>query len=192
MVYKYQCDIDKQNCNDIYPQGLTAYPYDPVTVFFNNQSCVRDQRLEGNVGRCGFPGASCIVNVSTSNCATGMFSPLLCTKSFSMHNRSGGDMSCRNLSGVCILWYGCLPKIPTHLSVFLIGLLDIHAQPITFVIVRCAIFFRELAEIWAGGVRCNVTFDNGICGGSGAYMANAEAADGLDFGRDYCASGQQI
>ena len=40
-----------------------------------------------------------------------------------------------------------------------------------------------------GGIRCNASFD-GVCGGYGAYMNNLESYDGLDFGRDYCLSGE--
>jgi hypothetical protein len=29
-----------------------------------------------------------------------------------------------------------------------------------------------------------------VCGGYGAYMNNMESHDGLDFGRDYCLSGE--
>jgi len=42
-----------------------------------------------------------------------------------------------------------------------------------------------------GGINCNVTLsDNGVCGGYGAYMNSMESYDGLDFGRDYCLSGE--
>ena len=36
-----------------------------------------------------------------------------------------------------------------------------------------------------GGIRCNA-----VCGGYGAFMNNLESYDGLDFGRDYCLSGE--
>jgi hypothetical protein len=45
---------------------MQPYVYGLATVFITNQSCVRDQRLDGDVGRCGFPGAPCIVNETTS------------------------------------------------------------------------------------------------------------------------------
>ena len=44
-----------------------------------------------------------------------------------------------------------------------------------------------------GGINCNkigsITY-TGVCGGFGAYMNNSEVYDGLDFGRDYCLSGE--
>ena len=42
-----------------------------------------------------------------------------------------------------------------------------------------------------GGINCNESFSyTGVCGGYGAYMNNMESYDGLDFGRDYCLSGE--
>ena len=58
MVYKLECSLEKQDCATLYPTppgGLYHIPY-------TDQSCVRDNRLEGNVGRCGFPGAFCSVD----------------------------------------------------------------------------------------------------------------------------------
>jgi hypothetical protein len=40
-----------------------------------------------------------------------------------------------------------------------------------------------------GGVNCNTSGIEGICGGVNA-VAIDESADGLDYGRDYCAAGQ--
>ncbi|KAF8157047.1 hypothetical protein B0H34DRAFT_711809 [Crassisporium funariophilum] len=51
-----QCNLDIQDCPSLYPR---KYRHDPP---FTNQSCVRDARLDGNIGRCGFPGAPCIVD----------------------------------------------------------------------------------------------------------------------------------
>ena len=46
-------------------------------------------------------------------------------------------------------------------------------------------------RICEGGIKCNESFSNtGVCGGYGAYMNNMESHDGLDFGRDYCLSGE--
>jgi hypothetical protein len=44
-----------------------------------------------------------------------------------------------------------------------------------------------------GGINCNQTNSYtypGVCGGFGAYMNNSEVYNGLDFGRDYCLSGE--
>src|SRR5262245_34515395 len=72
MALKYQCNIDLQDCPILYPEGLTGtYQFGTSDVKFTHESCVRDQRLEGNVSRCGFPGAPCIVNETVSNCASG-------------------------------------------------------------------------------------------------------------------------
>ena len=72
MVYKFECSLDKQDCATLYPgtQGRIIYK-----LPFTSQSCVRDNRLEGNVGRCGFPGAPCIVDSrGQDNCAGGIYS----------------------------------------------------------------------------------------------------------------------
>jgi hypothetical protein len=52
-------------------------------------------------------------------------------------------------------------------------------------------------RISVGGIRCNISdasdlqsSEKGVCGGYGAYMYNLESYDGLDFGRDYCLSGE--
>jgi hypothetical protein len=54
--------------------------------------------------------------------------------------------------------------------------------------IHNSLLFLIISE---GGTNCNVTFsDFGVCGGYGAYMNNMESYDGLDFGRDYCLSGE--
>ena len=48
-------------------------------------------------------------------------------------------------------------------------------------------------RISQGGINCNSSFVPGVpglCGGYQAYMNDSEASDGLDFGRDYCLSGE--
>ena len=48
-----------------------------------------------------------------------------------------------------------------------------------------------LVIISGGGINCNETLSKtGVCGGYEAYMNNMESYDGLDFGRDYCLSGE--
>jgi hypothetical protein len=75
MAVDFQCNIDLQDCPTLYPEGLTkTYEFRKSNVKFTNRSCVRDLRLEGNIGRCGFPGASCIVDETASNCASGVSS----------------------------------------------------------------------------------------------------------------------
>lgn len=69
MGLPYQCNIDRQDCPTLYPDyGQTYRPF-----AFTNQSCVRDLRMEGNIGRCGFPGAPCVTDTVTrdSNCFGG-------------------------------------------------------------------------------------------------------------------------
>ncbi|KAF8157046.1 hypothetical protein B0H34DRAFT_711804 [Crassisporium funariophilum] len=51
MPFYLQCSIDSQDCPALYDRLPP----------FTNQSCVKDVRLEGNVGRCGFAGAPCDV-----------------------------------------------------------------------------------------------------------------------------------
>jgi hypothetical protein len=72
MVYKFECSLEKQDCATLYPstQGRNS-----SKLPFTSQSCVRDNRLEGNVGRCGFPGAPCIIDSGgQDNCAGGSYS----------------------------------------------------------------------------------------------------------------------
>ncbi|KDR69929.1 hypothetical protein GALMADRAFT_255234 [Galerina marginata CBS 339.88] len=134
MVYKLQCNLATQDCASLYPATGSNPPY-------ASGSCVRDARLEGNVGRCGFPSAVCAVNAQgKDNCGGLGQSDPLC------NNGSCGG----GAGSVCNGNVGCN---------------------------------------W--GLRCNnsITGGTGVCGGYYAYMANNEAADGLDFGRDYCLSG---
>ena len=75
MVYKFECSLEKQDCATLYPSTQVIQGRDPDKLPFTNQSCVRDNRLEGNVGRCGFPGAPCIVDArGEDNCAGGTYS----------------------------------------------------------------------------------------------------------------------
>jgi hypothetical protein len=72
MVYKFECSLEKQDCATLYPSTQGRIPY---KLPFTSQSCLRDNRLEGNVGRCGFPGAPCIIDSrGQDNCAGGEFS----------------------------------------------------------------------------------------------------------------------
>jgi len=76
MVYQFECSLDKQDCATLYPgtQGRDLY-----RLPFTSQSCVRDNRLEGNVGRCGFPGAPCNVDSrGQDNCAGGYYTTSIC------------------------------------------------------------------------------------------------------------------
>jgi hypothetical protein len=62
-----------------------------------------------------------------------------------------------------------------------------------FATVGYAMSFKEFVrftEIIVGGVGCNKIEEDGTCGGYGAYVLPAAVTDGLDIGRDYCASGQ--
>ncbi|KDR70432.1 hypothetical protein GALMADRAFT_144729 [Galerina marginata CBS 339.88] len=66
-MVKLQCSLSAQNCRSLYlPSGsLHKLPY-------TSQSCVNDTRLQGNVGRCGFPGAPCVIDGDgNDNCAQG-------------------------------------------------------------------------------------------------------------------------
>src|SRR5262245_38340706 len=54
MAYSLQCNISLQDCESLYP------PQHEIIRGFTNESCMRDPCLEGNIGRCGFPGAKCI------------------------------------------------------------------------------------------------------------------------------------
>lgn len=74
-MFKLQCSLEAPDCMTLYPgtQGRI-----PSKLPFTNQSCVRDARLDGNVGRCGFPGASCIVDSrGHENCAGGGEQPAI-------------------------------------------------------------------------------------------------------------------
>jgi len=64
--YYLQCSLELQDCTKLYPLGSGYLP-------FTNQSCVRDTRLPGKVGRCGFPGAACVLDEVSrlDNCAFG-------------------------------------------------------------------------------------------------------------------------
>jgi hypothetical protein len=67
MVQKHalECSLEKQDCAQLYPKSPNGQPY-------TSQSCVRDKRLEGNVGRCGFPGAPCLIDSNgQDNCSGG-------------------------------------------------------------------------------------------------------------------------
>jgi len=65
MVYKFECSLDKQDCAKLYRATSDRSR-------FTSKSCVRDNRLEGNVGRCGFPGAPCTIDSRRhDNCAGG-------------------------------------------------------------------------------------------------------------------------
>jgi hypothetical protein len=66
MSLEYQCNLTLQDCASLYPRS-----YLQELVPFSDRSCIRDVRLEENIGRCGWPGAPCIVNGSYSNCAWG-------------------------------------------------------------------------------------------------------------------------
>ena len=63
MVYQYQCNITLQDRATLYP--LPLYPP------FITGSRVLDSRLDGNVGRCGFPGAKCVLTKDKSNSTCG-------------------------------------------------------------------------------------------------------------------------
>ena len=70
MVYVLECSIDNQDCATLYPKP----PGGPYFIPFTDKSCVRDNRLEGNVGRCGFPGAPCQVDDKRGdNCGGGSY-----------------------------------------------------------------------------------------------------------------------
>ena len=71
MVYKFECSLEKQDCAALYPSTKGR---DSDKLPFTSQSCVRDSRLEGNIGRCGFPGAHCTVDSGRNNCAAGTYS----------------------------------------------------------------------------------------------------------------------
>ena len=62
-LYFLQCSIERQNCDSSWPRATSQQ------VAFTNTSCVRDSRLPGDVGRCGWQGAPCQVNGTVSNCA---------------------------------------------------------------------------------------------------------------------------
>jgi hypothetical protein len=71
MAYKFECSLEKQDCATLYPSNQGR---DPYKLPFTSQSCVRDNRLEGNIGRCGFPGAPCTVDSNKNdNCAGGAY-----------------------------------------------------------------------------------------------------------------------
>ena len=198
MVYKYQCNIDLQDCPTLYPDGLTGtYAFGRSTVKFTNQSCVRDLRLEGNIGRCGFPGAPCITNETVSNCAGGTscdytFDVLSCSR---IHlPRLCRDMRARNLPGVrghlLLLLSLTLHTVlqATHATRILIAIVifDVPSNTLPHLIISL------LDRI---GCNSTATVGYGVCGGSGAFLdledgQLGDASDGLDFGRDYCVSGQ--
>ena len=57
---------------------MTLYPstqgQSPYKLLFTSQSCMRDNGLEGNVGRCGFPGTPCIADTcGQDNCTGGAY-----------------------------------------------------------------------------------------------------------------------
>ena len=59
MVYEPQCSLEARGSIFSHPIPLKFPSHAPNTN--PSQSFVRDNRLEGNVRRCGFPGAPCTV-----------------------------------------------------------------------------------------------------------------------------------
>ncbi|KAF9535323.1 hypothetical protein CPB83DRAFT_841572 [Crepidotus variabilis] len=74
MGFMLECSLDAQDCEKYNPrtQDDAVKPANELKLPFTNQSCVWDNRLEGTVGRCGWPGAHCIVDShGNDNCAGG-------------------------------------------------------------------------------------------------------------------------
>ncbi|KAF5312946.1 hypothetical protein D9619_003801 [Psilocybe cf. subviscida] len=157
MGYKYQCSLTAQDCAALYHSRNSTSG--PSKLPFTNKSCVRDARLEGNVGRCGFPGAPCVLQGNgMDNCAGGGDSAAY----FGYKQICVADAAGSSTTGFCRGEAG-------------------------------AVCTGNAECKW--GMSCNHTYNQGIffagvCGGANAYMNNNEAADGLDFGRDYCLSGK--
>jgi len=68
MSYYLECSIALQNCESLWPPYGNNYTQ---AREWQNGSCVRDQRLPGQIGRCGFPGAPCTITNGFSDCGWG-------------------------------------------------------------------------------------------------------------------------
>jgi hypothetical protein len=64
MSLRLQCNLTLQDCASLWPR-LSPFPA------FSDRSCVQDVRLGESIGRCGWPGAPCVVNDTYSNCGSG-------------------------------------------------------------------------------------------------------------------------
>ena len=199
MVFKFQCSLEAQDCMTLYPgtQGRV-----PSKLPFTNQSCVRDPRLDGNVGRCGFPGAPCIVDSrGQDNCAGGESSEQPAPKSLVItYNPS--QLARYHFAGMANAegQYHYI-ALPTHTRELKLTLCDSDREPGANCLFnedcncKSKTFHNSLLylRISQGGINCNSSFVPGVpglCGGYLAYMNDSEASDGLDFGRDYCLSGK--
>lgn len=86
--------------------------------------------------------------------------------------------------------------LPAHTRELKLTLCDLDREPGAYCLshgdcnCKSKIIHNSLyLRISEGGITCNHS-DYGLCGGYGASMYNMESYDGLDFGRDYCLSGE--
>jgi hypothetical protein len=103
MPLDFVCNLTLQDCASLNPGLIPA---------FLDKSCAQDIRLEGNIGRCGWSGAPCVVNGSSSNCAAGDYGsdvrsdpcltiglhPKVTPKSVEAVSARGGSSSCNGLA----------------------------------------------------------------------------------------------
>lgn len=61
MSFQLQCNITLQDCATLYPSSANPL------YQFGNGSCVIDPRLDGEIARCGWPGAPCFIIDNPAN-----------------------------------------------------------------------------------------------------------------------------
>ncbi|KAF9560643.1 hypothetical protein CPC08DRAFT_818120 [Agrocybe pediades] len=110
-MVKLECDIPSQNCASLFSRTNSTL----IKLQYQSGSCVRDPRLPGNVGRCGFPGAACAVDPKgNDNCAYGGDSTVPNYKPLCRNGVCGGGLGaiCTNGDFDCNWGYYCNTSAP--------------------------------------------------------------------------------